>query len=150
MMQSTSAAAPAFTCTTAPPAKSSAPRSNSQPPPKIQWHTGTYTSNDHSAMKPTHAPKRMRSAIAPVISAGVMTANVSWKATNSNAGMVPETSLPMPLRPMKSKFPIQPPSPAFPNASEYPTKTQMTATMPIAKKFCMSIARMFFALTIPP
>ena len=41
-------------------------------------------------MKPTHAANRIRSAMAPVIKAGVMTANVSWNATNSNAGMRPE------------------------------------------------------------
>ncbi len=34
------AAAPAFTCTTAPPAKSSAPRWASQPPANTQWAMG--------------------------------------------------------------------------------------------------------------
>ncbi len=37
-------------------------------------------------MNPTHAAQRMRSAIAPVISAGVMIANVSWNATNASVG----------------------------------------------------------------
>ncbi len=37
---SAKAAAPAFMWTTAPPAKSSAPRSASQPPAKTQWATG--------------------------------------------------------------------------------------------------------------
>ena len=101
-------------------------------------------------MKPTHAGQRMRSAIAPVISAGVMTANVSWNATNASAGIVPATSLPIPSRPTKSKLPIKPPLPASPNASEYPKTTQITVTMPMAKKFCMSIARMFLARTMPP
>jgi hypothetical protein len=36
----TSAATPAFTWTTVPPAKSSAPRSASQPPPHTQWAIG--------------------------------------------------------------------------------------------------------------
>ncbi len=42
-------------------------------------------------MNPTHATHRMRSAIAPVISAGVITANVNWKATKASVGMVPDT-----------------------------------------------------------
>ena len=37
---SASAAAPALMCTTAPPAKSSAPMSASQPPANTQWATG--------------------------------------------------------------------------------------------------------------
>ena len=37
----TSAATPAVTCTTVPPAKSSRPSSPSQPPPQTQWVTGT-------------------------------------------------------------------------------------------------------------
>ncbi len=48
---STSAAMPALMCTTAPPAKSSAPRWKSQPVgEKTQWAMGEYTSSDHSAM----------------------------------------------------------------------------------------------------
>ena len=38
-------------------------------------------------MKPTHAAQRMRSAIAPVINAGVITANVNWNATNASVGI---------------------------------------------------------------
>ena len=38
-------------------------------------------------MNHTHAGQRMRSAIAPVISAGVMTANVNWNATNASVGI---------------------------------------------------------------
>ena len=60
------------------------------------------------------------------------------------------TSLLMSFKPTKSKFPIKPPLPASPNASEYPKTTQITVTMPRAKKFCMSIARMFLARTMPP
>ena len=40
-------------------------------------------------MNHTHAPHRMRSAIAPVISAGVITANVIWNATNTSVGIDP-------------------------------------------------------------
>ena len=42
-------------------------------------------------MNHTHASNRMRSAIAPVISAGVITANVSWNATNASVGIDPVT-----------------------------------------------------------
>ncbi len=147
---SASAPAPAFTCTTVPPAKSSAPRSASQPPANTQCATGRYTRIDHSAMNHTHALKRRRSAIAPVMSAGVITAKVSWNATNAIVGMEPVVVCATSFRPTKSKLPIQPPFPASPNASEYPKITQRTVTIPIAKKFCMSIASTFLARTMPP
>src|SRR6185503_16529246 len=74
-----SAAIAALMCTTAPPAKSSAPCLNSQPDgANTQCATGEYTSTAHSPMNHTHALKCMRSAIAPVMSAGVMTANIIW------------------------------------------------------------------------
>ena len=38
-------------------------------------------------MNSTKAPNFHRSAMAPVISAGVMTANISWKATNTSGGI---------------------------------------------------------------
>src|SRR5689334_21244007 len=49
----TSAATPAFTCTTVPPAKSSAPHFESQPPPHTQWAIGAYTITDQSEMNST-------------------------------------------------------------------------------------------------
>ena len=39
-------------------------------------------------VKRTKAPNRLRSAKAPVISAGVMTANISWNAGNRTNGIV--------------------------------------------------------------
>ena len=69
-------------------------------------------------MKPTHAAHRVRSAIAPVISAGVITANVSWNATNATVGIEPKAVSAVSFSPTKSRLPIQPPSPKFPNASE--------------------------------
>ena len=63
--------------------------------------------------------------------------------------MVPETAPVMSFSPMKSKFPISPPFPAPPKASEYPKSTHSTVTMPMAKKFCMSMASACFALTMP-
>ena len=46
----TSAATPAFTWTTVPPAKSHAPMSASHPPPHTQCASGAYTTTDHSVM----------------------------------------------------------------------------------------------------
>src|SRR6478735_6592422 len=77
---SASAAAPALMCTTAPPAKSRAPISASQPPANTQCATGEYTSTSHTEMKTAYEANFNRSAVAPVISAGVMIANVIWKA----------------------------------------------------------------------
>ena len=52
----------------------------------------------------------IRSANAPVIKAGVMTANMHWKATKASSGIVPfaRTVMPMPVRPTLSKEPIKP------------------------------------------
>ena len=69
-------------------------------------------------MKPTQAAQRMRSAIAPVINAGVITANANWNTTNANVGIVPVTLLARPFKPTKSKLPKQPPSRTLPNARE--------------------------------
>ena len=83
-----SAAIPAFTCTTVPPAKSRAPRRNSQPAgEKTQCAMGAYTTTTHSPRNQTHADHFMRSAIAPVISAGVITANIIWYARNAYGGI---------------------------------------------------------------
>ncbi len=50
-----------------------------------------------------------RSAMAPLISAGVMTANISWNAENAVTGMDPARSfMPMPRIPRKSRPPIRP------------------------------------------
>src|SRR4030095_10881948 len=50
-----SAATPAFTCTTVPPAKSSAPILASQPPPHTQCAIGPYTTIDQSVMNVPYA-----------------------------------------------------------------------------------------------
>ena len=44
--------------------------------------------SDHKAMKIRNGPNFARSANAPVISAGVMIANVIWKTMKSMCGMV--------------------------------------------------------------
>ncbi len=76
-------------CTTVPPAKSSAPRWNSQPAGEnTQCAIGAYTITSQSGTNHIHVTNRIRSAIAPVISAGVMIANISWNARNANGGIV--------------------------------------------------------------
>ena len=43
---------------------------------------------NHSVMNSTVPENFMRSAVAPVIRAGVMTANISWYTMNVDCGMV--------------------------------------------------------------
>src|SRR5262245_17403710 len=71
------AAIAAFTWTTVPPAKSSAPIIASHPPPQPQCPTGAATRIPHSEMNVTYAENRIRSTIDPEISAAVMMANVA-------------------------------------------------------------------------
>ena len=99
-----SAAAPAFTWIAVPPAKSSPFRSAKIHPSEsnTQCATGAYTSSDHAAMKIRNGPNFARSANAPVISAGVMMANISWNAMNNSCGMVvtcPSGAAPTPFNP---------------------------------------------------
>ena len=77
-------------CTTVPPAKSSAPRCPNprNPPPHTQCATGEYTRTDQSVSIINQPPNFIRSANAPVMRAGVMMANMSWKAMYTVAGMV--------------------------------------------------------------
>src|SRR5918995_1043345 len=85
----TSAAIPLDRGTTVPPAKSSTPKPNSQPSgDHTQWAIGAYTNVDHATANRTNALKRLRSAKAPVMSAGVMIANIIWKAMNARWGIV--------------------------------------------------------------
>ena len=63
-----------------------------------------------SRISTAKAAKRMRSANAPVIRAGVMTANMHWKATKAISGIVPfsRTAMPTPVRPTLSREPMKP------------------------------------------
>ena len=74
----TSAAIPALICTTVPPAKSNAPLALSHPPiPHTQLHTGSYTNVAQSKVKSKNALNFILSANAPIISAGVIIANIA-------------------------------------------------------------------------
>src|SRR6202044_1839543 len=93
-MAHTNAETPDVTCTTVPPAKS---RQGKRPPreafskpplPHTMCAMGAYTMSDHNTMKAVMALNFMRSANAPVISAGVMMANINWYTMNVWSGMV--------------------------------------------------------------
>ncbi len=108
---------------------------------------------DQMATNVTNAPNFQRSAVEPVISAGVMIANVSWNATKHIVGIScaePSvgTTSPMWRRKTKCRSPRYLPSPL--NAQVNPTRIQVTLTTPIAAKFCNSMARVCFARTMPP
>ena len=91
----TSAETPDEICTTVPPAKSSVgnlpPRAAfSNPPlPQTMCANGAYTTRNHKTMNSTVPLNFMRSAVAPVISAGVITANINWYTMNVICGIVP-------------------------------------------------------------
>src|SRR6266702_5796146 len=78
----TSADTPDVTCTTVPPAKSRhgnlpVTAFSSPPTPQTMCAIGLYTTMAHSTMNSSIAENFMRSANAPVISAGVMIANIN-------------------------------------------------------------------------
>src|SRR5438270_9970741 len=80
----TSADTPELMCTTVPPAKSSVgnlpPRAalSSPPLPHTMCARGAYTTKNHKTRNSTVPLNFMRSAVAPVMSAGVIIANISW------------------------------------------------------------------------
>src|SRR5690349_20774438 len=74
--------------TTSPPAKSIAPALKIHPSDDHTMRaSGQYTARSQIVMKAHQAPNRIRSAIAPRISAGVMIANIAWNITNAYSGM---------------------------------------------------------------
>ena len=74
---------------------------------------------DQRAMKSRKGPNLARSAKPPVMSAGVMMANIIWKAMKSRSGtpLEPE-STPTPLRPTWSRLPMRPSPWSGPKARE--------------------------------
>src|SRR5260370_4042459 len=91
----TSAETPEEMCTTVPPAKSSVgnfPPSeafSSPPLPHTMWASGAYTTRNHSVRKSTVPLHFIRSAVAPVITAGVMIANITWYTMKVLSGILP-------------------------------------------------------------
>ena len=56
------------------------------PKAKTQCATGKYTTVDQMATNTAHEVNFARSAIAPEMSAGVMIANINWKAAKTRTG----------------------------------------------------------------
>ncbi len=98
-------------------------------------------------------PNFMRSAKAPEMSAGVMTANMHWNIMNVRCGRFsagePMLSMPTPFRKAKSKPPMRPPM-SVPKDREYPQTAQSTETSPSMMNDCMMVARTFLERTSPP
>src|SRR6185369_4065822 len=146
---------PEAMCTTVPPAKSMWPILASQPLGcQIQCATGAYTSTDHSAANATVTPSRMRSAVAPRISAKVMMANDSWNRKNTDSGIVgAATCTPtfLPIRPLANTR-DQSPKYALPleKATEYPHRAHITVISAVAASVCATIDSAFFVRSMPP
>src|SRR5581483_12362618 len=107
------------------------------------WATREYTISDQIAHTTTQAENFIRSAMAPVISAGVITANIIWKATNTRGGMVcalpSGASLTRWFMAAKCKSPMILPLSILPKASEKPMTIQIVVTIEIVKKFIISM-----------
>ena len=69
-----------------------APISCSHPPPHAQCAIGLYTKMLHRIVKSIKPENLIRSAKAPSIKAGVITANIHWKTTKMISGMLPVVS----------------------------------------------------------
>ena len=100
------------------------------------------------------AVNRIRSAKAPLISAGVMIANLSWKSAKSRSGIVGDrrgsgASVTPRNNTKLNGLPTTPPR-LSPNARLKPTTIQMTLTTPRAMKHCNMVEMTFFGETIPP
>ncbi len=77
--------------------------------PHTMWAIGAYTSVTQRPMNHSMALNFIRSAKAPTISAGVITAKVSWKVENTVSGIVPlSESTPIPLMNALSRPPTTP------------------------------------------
>ncbi len=96
---------------------------------------------------------RIRSAKAPVISAGVITANFNWNMANNINGTVgPSFHVALPSMPFIMKnvegFPITPYRES-PKARLNPNITQIIVMMPIQTKLCIMVESTFFLVTMP-
>src|ERR1700761_4489465 len=153
----TSALTPLVTCTTVPPAKSRhgnlPPVTFSNPPtPHTMCAIGLYTMIAHSTMNTSIAENFIRSANAPVISAGVMIANISWYTMNVCSGIVAAYAVFGATPPPRRNTLCSPPINALPvpNASEYSTNAHNTVTTAIMAKVCIIVPSTFFFRTRPP
>mmetsp|Transcript_12939 Transcript_12939/g.42810 ORF Transcript_12939/g.42810 Transcript_12939/m.42810 type:complete len:269 (+) Transcript_12939:634-1440(+) len=156
-----SAEKPALMCTTMPPAKSHTPHTARKPPPHTLWQNGKYTRCTHAVMNTRYGPNIMRSANAPVINAGAMTANIPWKPAKASPGIPPLCSAPLASREpcmawssmldsMAYVLGLPMSFPDSPKHREKPQTIQIMVTRPMETKFCMMIVRTFCCRTRPP
>ena len=85
---------------------------------------------------------------APVISAGVIMANIIWNTTNNRSGIGSPSLIPIPERPNLLKSPMYFPDPS--RAKLYPHNTHTTLTTAIAINEYIIVLTTFLAPTIPP
>ena len=108
----------------------------------------------HTVTKTSQAPNLARSAIAPEISAPVMTQNSPWKTAKRIVGMPKVPSASGRTSDSSPRYctglPISPPPTSSPNASEYPTSVQATMTTPRAPTVIIIMLRTLLARTMPP
>src|SRR5664279_1354102 len=162
--QRASAAAPALMWTAVPPAKSSTPHLASQPAPSksgapvpksnTQCATGKYTSVAQIVMKIDQDMNFVRSAIEPEISAGVMIANINWKAAKTTIGIlsvpVPNVAIAAAVIPFQFRWPHRPLEPASPKASLNPYRVQRMLMMQIVTNDIIIMLSVLLARVTPP
>ena len=88
-----------------------------------------------------------------MISAGVMIANVSWKATNTIVGIVcavPSVGTTSAMLLHEDEVQVAEVLAVTAEGQVNPIISQVTLTIAIAAKFCISIASMCLARTMPP
>ncbi len=138
---------PALTWMAVPPAKSRAPRSPIQPP-YTHLKTGTNTRSNQAGANIAQAENFIRSATAPEIRAGVITANMPRKATVNRAEPPSSPVTPRPRRNAMSRLPRSAPSPDC--ARENPTIAHRMGITSRHQKFIISMFRTFLVRSMPP
>lgn len=122
------AVAPEQICTGVPPAKSSTPSSDKNPPPHTMCASGQYMNVDHSwndqsvsvslnesaltKMNGISGRILPRSQAPPTAMAHTVASKTSWNMLNKRAGIVPTGSAPTPRCRAYWKLPITPPDPS--------------------------------------
>ena len=103
-------------------------------------------------MKRRSGPYLTLSANAPIMSAGVMTANIAWNIICASCGMSGEYAENGENHTPRRPSHCSPPMIGFPgaNASEYSTIAQSIPTTIMELKLCIIIDSTFFWRTIPP
>src|SRR5699024_364639 len=107
---------------------------------------------DQRAIKANSALNFILPTTAPVISAGVIIANIIWNAAYTRCGILSAygpASQPTPFNPSQSKLPITPPW-SLPNESEYPKSVHIDTDNPMIATQAIIVFTTFFLLTSPP